>query len=64
MLTWTDTRRPVPRLWIRSAEVRGKREHNNKRNNVKFKINYIFHIMTVYFRKYYHKLQPLPVNMA
>ena len=20
---WTDARRPVPRLWIRSAEVRG-----------------------------------------
>ena len=31
---WTDARRPVPRLWIRSAEVRGvtslgEREHNN-----------------------------------
>ena len=23
--TWTDARRPVPRLWIRSAEVRGER---------------------------------------
>ena len=22
---WTDARRPVPRLWIRSAEVRGER---------------------------------------
>ena len=32
---WTDARRPVPRLWIRSAEVRrgaslGEWEHNNK----------------------------------
>ena len=31
---WTDARRPVPRLWIRSAEVRrgtslGEWEHNN-----------------------------------
>ena len=23
LLSWTDTRRPVPRLWIRSAAVRG-----------------------------------------
>ena len=22
---WTDARRPAPRLWIRSAEVRGER---------------------------------------
>ena len=22
-MSWTDARRPVPRLWIRSAEVRG-----------------------------------------
>ena len=24
-VSWTDARRPVPRLWIRSAEVRGER---------------------------------------
>ena len=23
LIPWTDARRPVPRLWIRSAEVRG-----------------------------------------
>ena len=23
VMAWTDARRPVPRLWIRSAEVRG-----------------------------------------
>ena len=36
-MSWTDERRPVPRLWIRSAEVRGEGggtssgewEHNN-----------------------------------
>ena len=26
---WTDARRPVPRLWIRSAEVRGERRQEN-----------------------------------
>ena len=26
---WTDARRPVPRLWIRSAEVRGERRLEN-----------------------------------
>ena len=31
---WTDARRPVPRLWLRSTEVRwgtslGEWEHNN-----------------------------------
>ena len=35
-MSWTDARRPVPRLWIRSAEVwgvggtsLGEWEHNN-----------------------------------
>ena len=35
ILSWTDARRPVPRLWIRSAEVRGTSlgewKHNNNR---------------------------------
>ena len=37
MITWTDARRLVPRLWIRSAEVRGerRREHNNNINGHK-----------------------------
>ena len=26
---WTDARRPVPRLWIRSAEERGQRRYEN-----------------------------------
>ena len=37
--SWTDARRPVPRLWIRSAEVRGgmslgEWEHNNNKGRV------------------------------
>ena len=27
---WTDARRPVPRLWIRSAEERGERRYENR----------------------------------
>ena len=27
--SWTDARRPVPRLWIRSAEERGERRYEN-----------------------------------
>ena len=27
--TWTDARRPVPRLWICSAEVQGERRYEN-----------------------------------
>ena len=30
MLEWTDARRPVPRLWIRSAEERGERRYENR----------------------------------
>ena len=28
-LQWMDARRPVPRLWIRSAEERGERRYEN-----------------------------------
>ena len=28
-IVWTDARRPVPRLWIRSAEERGERRYEN-----------------------------------
>ena len=27
---WTDARRPIPRLWIRSAKVRGERHQENR----------------------------------
>ena len=30
LTTWTDARRPVPRLWIRSAEERGERRYENR----------------------------------
>ena len=29
-MMWTDARRPVPRLWIRSAEERGERRYENR----------------------------------
>ena len=29
LTNWTDARRPVPRLWIRSAEERGERRYEN-----------------------------------
>ena len=30
LFTWTDARRPVPRLWIRSAEERGEHRYENR----------------------------------
>ena len=46
---WTDARRPIPRLWIRSAEVRGggggggtslgEWEHNNNSLKAAYEIN-------------------------
>ena len=46
-MSWTDAQRPVPRLWIRSAEVRGGRslgewEHNNTLCDFIFQIILIF----------------------
>ena len=50
-MSWTDARRPVPRLWIRSAEVRGggegetslgEWEHNNILRAFIFQIILIF----------------------
>ena len=46
--SWTDARRPVPRLWIRSAEVRGNvvrrmgTQHNNNHLSsiVSFKVSF------------------------
>ena len=32
---WTDARRPVPRLWIRSAEERGERRYENRNTTTK-----------------------------
>ena len=54
---WTDARRPVPRLWIRSAEVRGgggtslgEWEHNNimsSRDRMTLKEDYFRHCHSV-----------------
>ena len=44
---WTDARRPVPRLWIRSAEERGERRYENRntttvRQVTRFNLNWLF----------------------
>ena len=52
---WTDARRPVPRLWIRSAEVRGERRWENGNTTTtlrKYRISSVgqYSIFLVYLR--------------
>ena len=56
---WTDARRPVPRLWIRSAEVQvgaplGEWENNN--NKVLLQVVCCWTTLTVYQKHWCYKL--------
>ena len=56
-MSWADTRRPVPRLWIRSAEgvgaggtTLGEWEHNNILSVFIFQIILIFDVFFFSFK--------------
>ena len=55
-MSWTDARHPVPRLWIRSAEVRGGgvvRRMGTQQHLVCLHFPNYFNILFFFFRNYF-----------